>query len=83
MAERFKNTRQIIFAHANARVFYREAEVTLPVELRSALDDKSYIAARVRELDRITQDIYQHLFKLSVVADVIFADVAFEFAIIG
>ena len=52
----------------------------MPVELRGALDNQRDLAARIRELNRVAENVHENLFKLGVVADVIFSDVALVFA---
>ena len=83
LAEGFKNSRQILFTHADTRVRHRESEIRLPVELRCAFNDQLDFAARLRELDGVAKDIYQHLLQLRVVADVILANRALKFAFVS
>ena len=75
LAEGVKDLGQELLAHANARVLHHKAQGGAPHVAHGHLHREGDTTALRRKLDRIPQDVDEHLPELHVVADVVVAHV--------
>ena len=82
LAERVKNFRQVLFAHADACIADDKTQCGVSFKPRHILYNEAHLSARRRELHRITQNIDQHLPQFHIVADVIIIDISYDAAFV-
>ena len=74
LCERIEDLRDEILLHSDTRILYRQFQCRMVAVNSHALNDESYTAGRVCELDRVGQNVDNYLLELHVVADVVVAD---------
>ena len=83
LTERIEDMREVFLAHAYARVGYLKAECGLSAEFGSPFHRQLDAAALGSELDCVSENIYENLTQLHIVADVVIVYLTVYAAVVG